>query len=156
MPKQPHTPYCTSRMRLGKEMGMRLQETQAECVVPPWMCPVPGASQSQEDFRGQPRAGTSKYSNSRMLRSSQSAHWERFWPVLTGGSCSRKPPEVMGLTHSRIPASLRGSGTHGQCHLLPQSCPVLCSYGQRGIASLARGSPSGLGHLSLLSSSHTD
>lgn len=50
---------------------MRLQGTQAECVVPPWMCSVPGASQLQEDFRGQFRVGTSRYSNSRTLRSSQ-------------------------------------------------------------------------------------
>lgn len=56
---------------MGKEMGMRLQGTQAECVVPPWMCPVPGACQPPEDFRGQFRIGTSRYSNSEMLRSSQ-------------------------------------------------------------------------------------
>lgn len=56
---------------MGKEMGMRLQGTQAECAVPPWMCPVPGASQPQEDSRGQFRVGTSRHSNSRMLRFSQ-------------------------------------------------------------------------------------
>lgn len=58
-PKQSHSLYCASRMRLGKETGLRLQGTQAECAAPPWMCSVPDASQPREDFRGQFRVGTS-------------------------------------------------------------------------------------------------
>lgn len=151
MPKQSHTPYCTSRMRLGKEMGMRVQGTQAGCVVPPWMCPVPGASQPWEDCRGQFRVGISDT------------------PRV---GCS-DPPSALGRalasSYRRIlqQKSTRSGGINPQqdpCQpqrvrdtwSVPPSATVLCSCGQRGIAFLATDSPLGMGcfsssHLPILS-----
>lgn len=49
-----------------------------------------------------------------------------------------------------FPAALEGCGAW--CHLLPHHCPVPCSCGQGDIVSLAAGSPSAKGCLSLLAS----